>query len=99
MADQQQASITSRRHGCQARADRPSGDEGGASDFLGEVQAVFQPLTPDPLSRDDAAEIADNLSRFGAIIQRWAVRRAVRRGDLDADAILTPASGGLGGPS
>ncbi len=52
--------------------------EDSTSDFVEEVRAAFQPMSSEPLSREDAAEIIDNLGRFGAILQRWAIRRAAR---------------------
>ena len=48
------------------------------TNLLDATVAAFQPLSPEPLSREDAAEIIDNLGRFGAILQRWAIRRAAR---------------------
>ena len=55
-------------------------------DLLDATLAAFQPLTDEPLTRDDAVEIVDNLARFGSLVQRWALRRAVRRGELSAEA-------------
>ncbi len=61
------------------------------SSLLDATVAAFQPLSSEPLSREDAAEIIDNLGRFGAILQRWAIRRAARaaaRGDEAEPCLL-----------
>ena len=34
-----------------------------SEDLLGEVAQAFQPYSPDPLTRDDAREIVDTLTR------------------------------------
>ena len=48
------------------------------ADLLDATIEAFQPLSPELLSREDAAEILDNLGRFGAILQRWSIRKAAR---------------------
>ncbi len=46
---------------------RPPSDE-----TLGMVQAAFQPLSPQPFTRDDAREAVHNLGRFFAVLERWS---------------------------
>ncbi len=50
---------------------------------LDGVVGAFQPLSPVPLTRDDAREITENLGRFFEILERWAVEDAQKgRGPL-----------------
>jgi len=74
----ERAPITTTSPRQRVTAARPVSAEDSTSDFVEEVRAAFQPLSPEPLSREDAAEIIDNLGRFGAVLQRWAIRRAAR---------------------
>jgi hypothetical protein len=78
LADLERAPITTTSSRQRVTAARPVSAEDCASDFVEEVRAAFQPMSSEPLSREDAAEIIDNLGRFGAILQRWAIRRAAR---------------------
>ena len=45
---------------------------------LDRLAAAYQPLTPDPITRDDAAEIADNLRRYFDVLQEWAIEDAAK---------------------
>ena len=45
---------------------------------LDRLAAAYQPLTPDPITRDDAAEIADNLRRYFDVLQEWALEDAAQ---------------------
>ena len=47
-------------------------------EVLDRLAAAYQPLAPEPISRDDAAEIADNLSRFFDVLQEWAIEDAAK---------------------
>lgn len=78
MADLERVPITLTSPRQRVTAARPVRGGGDPTDFVDEVRAAFQPMSSEPLSREDAAEIIDNLGRFGAILQRWAIRRAAR---------------------
>ena len=45
---------------------------------LDRLAAAYQPLTPDPITRDDAAEIADNLRRYFEVLHDWALEDAAQ---------------------
>ncbi len=49
-----------------------------SEDLLGEVAQAFQPYSPDPLTRDDAREIVDTLTRSMAVLERWAWEDAAK---------------------
>lgn len=67
-----------------ALAPRPPSEE-----VLAEVAEVFQPFSPDPLSRDDAREIVDTLTRSMAVLGRWAWEDAAK-GSGPFVHLLTP---------
>ncbi len=48
------------------------------ADLLDELALAYQPLATEPITRPDAAEIADNLRRFFDVLQDWAVEDAAR---------------------
>jgi len=49
-----------------------------ADEALDRLAAAYQPLTPEPITRDDAAEIADNLRRYFDVLQEWALDDAAK---------------------
>lgn len=51
-------------------------------DFLDQTIAVWQPLSPKPLTREDAREIIENAVGFYGTLIRWA---------LEAKPAETPA--------
>jgi len=50
-------------------------------EFLDETIAVWQPYSPQPLTREDAREIIHNVTGFFSILMEWeqAERRAAKR--------------------
>lgn len=58
------------------------------TDLLDATIEAFQPMSREPLSREDAAEIVHNLGRYGALLQRWAIRKAAR--DAARDGAASP---------
>jgi hypothetical protein len=47
-------------------------------EVLDRLAAAYQPLSPEPITRDDAAEIADNLRRYFDVLQEWAIEDAAK---------------------
>jgi len=47
-------------------------------EVLDRLAAAYQPLAPEPITRDDAAEIADNLRRYFEVLHDWALEDAAQ---------------------
>lgn len=46
--------------------------QGPSDEVLDDLATAFQPYSPDPIGRDDAREIAENLHGFFGVLERWA---------------------------
>lgn len=51
---------------------------GHSDEVLDDLTTAFQPYSPDPLTRDDASEIAENLHGFFGVLERWAREDAAK---------------------
>ncbi|RLC88205.1 MAG: hypothetical protein DRJ03_03405 [Chloroflexi bacterium] len=59
------------------------------NDFLDETIQVWQPLSPEPLTREDAREIIENSVGFYGTLIRWAQEASVsKKSDGGSDAQL-----------
>jgi hypothetical protein len=46
---------------------------------LDDLARGFQPFSPDPITRDDAREMSENLHGFFGVLERWARDDAANR--------------------
>jgi hypothetical protein len=58
-------------------------------DFLDQTIAVWQPYVDQPLTREDAREIAHNVVGFFRVLREWAEEE--KRSAASADSSLAPA--------
>lgn len=60
--------------------------------FLDETCAFWQPLSPRPLSREDARQINENLAGFFTVLAEWKRRRQQRAAAQEAQSPATEAA-------
>lgn len=46
--------------------------QGPSDEVLDDLAGAFQPLSREPITRDDAREMAENLHGFFGVLERWA---------------------------
>jgi len=79
----------SSRETTSTNADPGSIDRGTKNNFLDQTLRVWQPRSPEQLTRDDARQIADNIAGFFSVLAEWA---AAEDGDTGSEhSLAVPA--------